>query len=97
MLRIYNKTGRLISVAGTRIPARESLDLLIPYDLNLRNMVRNKLISVKEIEESVVPVADPIIVERNEEVPTVNETTKEETSSPKRNTTKKKQTTTEEN
>lgn len=93
MLKVYNKTGRLISVAGTRIPAKESLDLQIPYDLNLRNMVRNKLISVKEIEEPVVSVATPIVVEREEE-PIVEEAPKE---SPKRNTTKKKQTATEEN
>lgn len=58
MLRIYNKTGRIIFVSGTKIPINGYEDLLVPYDTNLRNMVRNKLISVKEIEEKSEVAAD---------------------------------------
>lgn len=66
MIRIYNKTGKPISISGMKISSTGYRDLDIPYDYNIRNMVRNRLIVVKELYMKDVDdtFTEPIVIDR---------------------------------
>lgn len=70
MVRVENRLSRKIMVKGYDIPAGEYITIPAEYDQSLRNLVKENIVSVVEVD-----VSDPLIG-----VPTSEKKTKSPTS-----------------
>ena len=58
MIRIENKSGRMLNVHGIQIPTRGCISVDLPFTDVLRRMELNKLITVIQMKGESPPVRD---------------------------------------